>query len=217
MNLGERIKLKRTENNLTLEDVGKVVGTSRATIQRYENGIINNIPSDKIELLAKALKTTPAFLMGWEEKQNELEIVAKTDMSREYAYIPDPVAAGVPETIQGINELPTVSIPDRLLGKYAGNKNIIIMRVNGDSMNKIFPSNSLIGVLMNYNVSNLKDGDLVVFNHNYEYSVKHFYDLGEQIVFKPNSTNIKYTDLIFKKDENLNIIGKVVMYSVVLD
>jgi len=52
---------------MTLEEVAKVVGVTRATIQKYENGIISNIPSDKIELLALALKTTPAYLMGWEE------------------------------------------------------------------------------------------------------------------------------------------------------
>lgn len=63
--IGYRLKLARTINNMTLEEVAKIVGVSRQTIQRYESGVISNIPSDKIELLAKALKTTPAALMGW--------------------------------------------------------------------------------------------------------------------------------------------------------
>ena len=31
-------------------------------------GVITNIPSDKVEAIAEILKTTPAYLMGWEEK-----------------------------------------------------------------------------------------------------------------------------------------------------
>lgn len=68
MNIGERIKNKRLESNLTLEELGKRAKVSRATIQRYECGVISNIPSDRIELLAEALNTTPAFLLGWEER-----------------------------------------------------------------------------------------------------------------------------------------------------
>lgn len=67
MELKERLKKKRLENDMTLEELARQVGVSRQTIQRYESGIISNIPSDKIELLSCALKTTPAYLMGWED------------------------------------------------------------------------------------------------------------------------------------------------------
>ena len=73
MNLGDRIKAKRDELDLTLEEVAKFVGVSRQTIQKYESGVIANIPSDKIESLAFALRTTPSYLMGWEtEETNRL-------------------------------------------------------------------------------------------------------------------------------------------------
>lgn len=66
MTIGTRIKNKRTALNMTLEEVAKIVGTTRQTVQKYESGVIEGIPSDKVELLAKALHTTPAYLMGWE-------------------------------------------------------------------------------------------------------------------------------------------------------
>jgi len=47
--------------------VAKIVGVSRATVQKYENGIIASIPSDKVELLSKALTTSPSYLMGWDD------------------------------------------------------------------------------------------------------------------------------------------------------
>ena len=67
MPINDVLKARRAELDMTLEDVARIVGVTRATIQKYENGIISNIPSDKIELLAAALHTTPAYLMGWEE------------------------------------------------------------------------------------------------------------------------------------------------------
>lgn len=69
----DKIKKRRAELNMTLEDVAKVVGVARQTIQKYENGVVSNIPSDKIEALAKALRTTPAFLMGWEESTGDID------------------------------------------------------------------------------------------------------------------------------------------------
>lgn len=67
MGLKENIKSKRIERKMTLEDLAKSVGVSRQTIQRYESGVIGNIPSDKIELIARALDTSPAYLMDWEQ------------------------------------------------------------------------------------------------------------------------------------------------------
>ena len=66
MNIGERIRLKRKEARLTLDDVAKQIGVSRQTMSRYETGVISNIPSDKIEAIAKIVDTTPWALMGWE-------------------------------------------------------------------------------------------------------------------------------------------------------
>lgn len=67
MTIGDRIKNRRLSLNMTLEDVAKKVGITRQTVQKYESGVVGNIPSDKIELLATALQTTPSELMGWEQ------------------------------------------------------------------------------------------------------------------------------------------------------
>ncbi len=69
--LKEKIRELRKEKGLSLEDLAEAVGTSRQTIYRYEIGVISNIPSEKIEALAKALGTTPQSLMGWESSEKE--------------------------------------------------------------------------------------------------------------------------------------------------
>ena len=66
MTIGERIKLKRREKHLTLEQVGSKIGVSKQTVQRYETGQIENIPLTRLSQLAKVLGTTPGYLMGWD-------------------------------------------------------------------------------------------------------------------------------------------------------
>ena len=56
---------------MSLEQLAELIGTSRQTVHRYENGVISNIPHDKIEALARALDVSPASLMGWDNK-NEI-------------------------------------------------------------------------------------------------------------------------------------------------
>ena len=64
MNTGDRIKQRRIELGLTADELANRIGKSRATIYRYENGDIENMPTTILEPLAKALNTTPADLMG---------------------------------------------------------------------------------------------------------------------------------------------------------
>ena len=67
MTIGRNIYHARKLSGMTLEELSKHIGISRQTLSRYENGIIGNIPSDRIEKIAIALNVSPAQLMGWEE------------------------------------------------------------------------------------------------------------------------------------------------------
>lgn len=73
MDIGKRIKNRRKELGLSAEIVAEKIGVSPATIYRYESAEIMNMGIDKIELIAHALYTTPAYLMGWTDKQSTYE------------------------------------------------------------------------------------------------------------------------------------------------
>ncbi len=64
----DKIFTLRRELGLTLEEVANVVGVGKSTVRKWETGEIDNMKLDKVQLLAKALKTTPGYLMGWEEE-----------------------------------------------------------------------------------------------------------------------------------------------------
>ena len=67
MTKGEKITLLREERGLSQVDLAYQVGVSKQTMYKYENDIVTNIPSDKIELIATALRTSPAYIMGWDD------------------------------------------------------------------------------------------------------------------------------------------------------
>ena len=76
MNIGNRIKQRRIELSISADELADMIGKSRATVYRYENGYIEKLPTTVLEPLASALQTTPAYLMGWEDDPTNWEEVA---------------------------------------------------------------------------------------------------------------------------------------------
>lgn len=75
VNKGERIRKARENCGITQEELAKKINTTKQTIHKYETGVITNIPSDKIELIASTLNLSPSYLMGWEEQKNNDPII----------------------------------------------------------------------------------------------------------------------------------------------
>lgn len=68
MTIGERLKRLRKQRGLSADELGKMIGKDRSTIYRYERGDIETATIDVIPRLARALQTTPQYIMGWEQK-----------------------------------------------------------------------------------------------------------------------------------------------------
>lgn len=65
MCFSKRLKKAREAKGVTLSELGKRIGKTEATVQRYESGNIKNLKNETIEQLADALNVNPAYLMGW--------------------------------------------------------------------------------------------------------------------------------------------------------
>lgn len=87
MTIGQRIKNRRLELNMSVDEVANKLGKNRATIYRYEKDDIKDLPITVLEPLARVLETTPADLTGWGigvgKKDLPLEIVI--DNTKEFS------------------------------------------------------------------------------------------------------------------------------------
>lgn len=66
----DRIKKRRLELGMSYQELADKTGLSKSTLQRYETGAISNIPLGKLKILAKALKTSPLYIIGLESDKN---------------------------------------------------------------------------------------------------------------------------------------------------
>ena len=70
MTVGDRIRQIRRNQDITQQELADYVGVSKQAIYKYENNIVTNIPMDKVDAIAKRLKVSPAYLMGWEKSSD---------------------------------------------------------------------------------------------------------------------------------------------------
>jgi len=140
----------------------------------------------------------------------------------EYNYFDAGLSAGVLNDVDPFtaNDVGTVGLSDVVMGKYAGDKDIFITYINGESMNRIIPNGSLIAVKQYTDFSELCDGDIVVFQEGAGMAVKRFYnDVKNKIVtFTPDSTSGEFRPINYLYDSmsDVRIIGKVVVYTVMI-
>ena len=207
----DRLRYSLKMRGLKQVDLVEKTGISQSAISQYLSGKVKP-KQDKIYLMAKALNVSELWLMCYD---NTLKVDKYSVHS--YSYFGSSCAAGVPVTTEAAKELPQLPVPDIFLSRHAGNNSIVFMHANGESMNKVFPDGALLAVLP-MDLIDLKNGEIVVFeDENHGLSVKRYYRHDSTIIFKPDSTNDVYYDLIYKADENkIRIIGKVVSYVVTL-
>lgn len=118
---GEHLRRRRKELKMTLEEVGNIVGVGKSTVRKWETGDIENMRRDKIALLAKALKTTPLYIMGVKEDANHVQISANIPL------IGTICAGDGLLAEQNIEEYVHYPFPNKRQPDYA-------LRVKGDSM-----------------------------------------------------------------------------------
>lgn len=71
MTIGERIKKRRIEIGMSVDELANIIGKNRATIYRYESDDIEKLPVTILEPLARALRTSPGELFGWSKETGE--------------------------------------------------------------------------------------------------------------------------------------------------
>lgn len=183
------IKKRRKELGYTLAQLAEKVGLRDATIQRYESGEIQNIKKDTIVKLAKELKCSPGYLMGW----TELETVAMTAEAFMKIPVLGLIPAGVPieavEDVIGYEEIPS--------SYCAGGEKYFALQLKGNSMYPEYHSGDVV-ILKQQDTCNTNEDCAVMINGG-DATFKRVVRQKNGIMLKPLNPN--YETLFYTNDE----------------
>ena len=207
---GKRMKEQRKRMGISADDLANYLGVSRSTIFRYENGYIEKIPANFLTDIAKFLKTTEAYLMGWkdEESMPSIKPIPINIHPIESQKIPllGEIACGIPKYT---NE-------DRESYVMAGTdiKADFCLKASGDSM---VGARILDGDIVFIRKQEMVDnGEIaaVVVNNDSEATLKRLFYYKEKALLILKAENPAYEDLIFQNEElnEVHILGKAVAF-----
>ena len=195
MTLGQRIRQLRLEYGFSQEELGAKIGVQKAAINKYETGTVVNLKPAVIEGLAKALYTTPAYLMGWEDSAealpgSELEVLKN----------PPRITAMRPIVA-------TAKAGARPVTDLANSEEYVWIRVSGDSMEPVLQDGDYILVHLQNTAEN---GNIVVaIVDGDEATIKRFERQNGIVLLKPENRQYPTRLLTGEALETLYIYGVV--------
>lgn len=193
MTIGEKIKKLRLDNNMTLEELGGKVGVSKQSLFKYENGIVTNIPLDRIEKLGKVLGVDPSELVGW----NSIKEV-KLDIQPRKIPILGKIAAGTP-ILAVENHEDYFDTSEFINADFA-------LQIQGDSMigSRIYDGDIVFLRKQSY----IENGQIGAFLIDGEATLKIFNKQNNTVMLL--SSNPNYSPIILNPDKENIILGKLI-------
>jgi repressor LexA len=205
MTTGDLIKARRKEIAMSAERLAEKVGVSPATIYRYEKGDIEKVPVDVIKDIAKALNTTPAYLMGWETSPAAPTIPAGFEPRPKTVKRPlvGDIACGEPITAeQNVQEY--VDVPEGIVCDFC-------LRCHGDSMiDAGIRDNDVVYIKTQPQV---EDGEIAAVRIGDEATLKRVYYDGSTITLVPANSAYRPKSYSGPELDDIQIEGKATGYT----
>lgn len=206
MKVNEIIKKRRKELGLTLKDVAQELGVSESLISRYESNDVKNMGIDKITPLAKVLKCSPAYLMGWTEEKPQSKIKEGSNVAfiydeSDFMMIPlySSISAGYGTEESEFVEM--IAVP----GLKPNGTTYFAVKVKGNSMEPKIPNGSIIIIKKDVIIEN---GEIGAFILNDENLVKQKKIIKNKLVL--HSFNLAFDDKVVNEFDDFREYGKVV-------
>lgn len=203
MTVGDRIRQVRQEQDVTQQELADYIGVSKQAVYKYENNIVTNIPTDKVDAIAKRLKVSPAYLMGWEEQPEHkkptippgFEPMPKMD----WVPLVGRIACGTPITAEE-NVEQMVCVPSRWHSTFT-------LTCKGDSMEPRIHDGDLVAIRSQPEV---EQGEIAAVRIGDEATLKHVYLHENFIELRPE--NPAFESIILTKEEMNTVVieGKAV-------
>ena len=191
-----RIKSAREDLKLTKRELAKRIGVHESSINKYEKGLVD-IPLSKISELARVLKVTEAYLMGWEEKTPQSQGLQIPVLGT--------VAAGIP-----ISAVEDILDYEEIDSSFQNQGEFFALRIKGDSMQPKMDDGDVVIVRQQ---SDANSGDTVIALVNGDDATCKKLQKTENGIMLV-STNPNYLPMFFTNEEiqtkPVVILGKVV-------
>ena len=200
MEMGGKLKKRRLELGLTLEEVGNLVGVSKSTVMKWETGFIENMRRDNVALLAKALRVSPLWIMGLDEPESIIPYKTKK------VPLLGTIAAGEP--IYAYEDCRTYVEVDECLDVD------FCLQVKGDSMVDARINNG--DVVFVRKQSAVDDGEIAVVLLDNEATLKRFYKNNGGIILKPENSNYQPRYYTAEDFAEIKILGKAIFFQSML-
>lgn len=204
MTVGDRIKLRRQELGFSQTEVADKIEVSKQTLYKYENNIVTNIPSNKIELLANLLNTTPSYLMGWNDETTIPDSENIIPLSTTYTVpLLGEIACGKPilaeENVEGM-----VKVPEYIQADFA-------LRCKGDSM---IGTRILDGDIVYIRQQpDVDDGEIAAVLIDNEATLKRVYKMPGRLQLRAENPAFLPINLEGDELETVRILGKAVAFT----
>lgn len=210
MDIGTRIKHLREEKKLTQEQLAKSINSTKQAIFKYENGVVTNIPMDKLMTIAKVLSCSPSYLMGWSDSRN--------DYPQENLFKYDNIS---PISTQRIPMLGNIACGEPIYAEDERNcyvecgkeiKADFCLTARGDSM---IGARILNGdIVFCKSQSMVDNGEIAAVIIGDEATLKRVFCYPEKKKLVLQAENPKYEPFVFVGDElaDIRIIGKAVTF-----
>ena len=199
MRVGELIRQKRIELNLTQEQLGNLVGVNRAAINKWETGRVTNLKRETIKQLSEIFGISPALLV---EPDISPENIIPMPTMRKIPLI-GTIACGVP-ILASENHDGDVDVPEHIHADFA-------LRCKGDSMINARIFDGDIAYIRQQDT--IENGEIAVVLIDDEATLKRVRLYDDHIVLEPE--NPQFRPIVYWNEEmnDVHIIGKAVAFT----
>lgn len=208
MTIGERVKARRLELGLSVDEVANALGKNRATIYRYESNEIEKLPTTVLEPLANVLGVSPGYLMGWENVGDFAALIDKYDnispiRLKKFPMLGE-IACGEPIWADEDKESYIMADMD-IQADFC-------LTAKGDSMVNARINNGDIVFIKQMPV--VQNGDIAAVIIDNEATLKRVYYYPEKNKLVLNPENPAFEPLVYVDDElnTIRILGKAVYF-----
>ena len=209
IDLYKKIRNLRESKGLSQEELAEMTGyTNRSSIAKIEKGEVD-LTRSKIVAFAKALGTTPTYLMGWNSSQKSSD---GQDSSNLYQI----ELKRFPLLGEIACDKPKYANENRESYVMAGTniKADFCLKAKGDSMINARIHNGDIVFIKEQSI--VENGEIaaVIVNNDNEATLKRFFYYEEKALVILKAENPAYEDLVFTQEElnNIHILGKAIAF-----